>query len=168
VDDYSKLLLREYNFLKSKHQLHPMAKSNWKFARLRPSNFPSIRISQLAMLLTSSSQLFSKMMEAETLEAIYSMLSIECSYYWTHHYQFEKQSQHKRRKALGRNAQNILIINSIVPFLFAYGKEKNRDEYIDKALSFIEQIPAEKNNITSKMLELGFHNEHALPLPIPD
>ena len=160
-DDYTISLTKEYDFLKTKYKLTPIAKQNWKFARMRPSNFPTIRLSQLANLLFKSSALFSKIIEIEDLNELTSLFQTEASYYWSDHFQFDQTSTIKRRKKLGASSINTLLINTVIPFLFAYGKEKNLTKLQERSIDFIEKLKPEQNNITNKMLEIGFKNDHA-------
>lgn len=160
-DSYTQALINEYEFLKAKYQLTPISKVNWKFARMRPSNFPTIRISQLANLLSKSSALFSKIIETKDLDELYTLFQTETSYYWADHFQFDQISTLKRRKKLGSSSINTLLINTIIPFLFAYGKEKQIEHLLERSIDFIEALKPEHNSITNRMFELGFENEHA-------
>ncbi len=160
-DDYINILKREYAFLQKKFNLKPVEKHLWKFLRLRPSNFPTIRIAQFASLIYSSSKLFSKILEANNVEEIKKLLSVTASSYWDVHYTFGKPSA-KRVKKLGDAGINILLINTIIPFLFVYGKVKNNQMYKDRALKFLEHVKAEQNHIIKGWKELGIIPENAL------
>jgi len=153
-DDYPKSLQKEFQFLKQKFKLEPIDASLWKFMRLHPPNFPTIRISQFANLILKSSHLFSKIIEAKNAKAIYNLLSCEASEYWQTHYRFEKLSP-KRKKILGKDAVNNLIINTIAPFIFTYGQEKSSENHIEHALELLEETLPEKNSIISKWQETG-------------
>ncbi|MFW5805749.1 MAG: DUF2851 family protein [Bacteroidales bacterium] len=160
-DDYIKALKREYAFLQKKFNLKPVEKHLWKFLRLRPSNFPTIRIAQFASLIYSSSKLFSKILEANDVEEIKKLLSVTASSYWDVHYTFGKASA-KRVKTLGDAGINILLINTIIPFLFVYGKVKDSQNFKDQALKFLENIKAEQNHIIKGWKKLGIIPENAL------
>ncbi|MBC8342766.1 MAG: DUF2851 family protein [Bacteroidetes bacterium] len=160
-DSYTQTLVKEYEFLKSKYGLTPLSKTTWKFARMRPSNFPTIRISQLAYLLSKSSSLFSKITEITQLSELYHLFQTEASYYWAEHYQFDQVSNQKRRKKLGVSSIHILLINSVIPFLFAFGKEKQLEHLVERSIDFIETLKAENNAITNRMHEIGFENKNA-------
>lgn len=153
TDDYPTRLKKEYEFLKQKFGLIPIDSHLFKFLRLRPVNFPTVRIAQLAALIQRSDRLFSRIMEAADTEAIRKLLSAGGSDYWNEHYRFDKRSP-GRRKLLGANSIDVIIINTVVPFLFVYGRQKNEENYVDKALSFLEQIAGEKNAVIEKWSKL--------------
>lgn len=159
-DNYPNQLKKEYVFLQKKFSLKPVEGHLWKFLRLRPVNFPTVRIAQLAQLIHRSSGLFSKMMEAESAAELQKLLDVESSEYWETHYVFDKVSP-ARKKRLGSIAANNIIINTVVPFLFVYAQQRGKEEYKDKALALLEQLRAEKNNITVKFAELGIIPENA-------
>jgi len=153
-DEYFIELQKEYKFLKSKFKLKPIDSSLWKFMRLHPPNFPTIRISQFANLIYKSSHLLSRILETSSVKQIISLLETETSEYWQIHYRFDKQSP-KRTKKLGSDSINTIIINSIIPFLFVYGKEKGQEKFCDNALSFLEKLSPENNSIISKWKSIG-------------
>jgi hypothetical protein len=93
-------LKSEYNFLKQKFALRPLDKHLWKFLRLRPSNFPYLRIAQFAMLIHQSKSLFSKILEINSIDEMKSLFDVSASFFWEVHYTFEKTSV-KKLKALG-------------------------------------------------------------------
>jgi Protein of unknown function (DUF2851) len=153
-DAYPKNLRKEYQFLKKKHHLKPIKGESWKLMRLRPANFPSIRIAQFATLIHQSVHLFSKILAAKNVKEIENMFDIKISNYWQTHYVFDKKSI-KRNKSFGKSAIHLLIINTIVPFLFLYGKLKDDDRFKDRALSLLEELKPEKNHIIDKWKNLG-------------
>jgi hypothetical protein len=145
-DKYSLSLQNEYVFLRQKFRLQPLDKHLWKFLRLRPVNFPSIRIAQFADLIHRSSNLFSKMINAKTVEEFHKLLHVSVSPYWESHYVFDKAAA-VRNKSLGDEAVNNILINSVVPFLFVYGKYKGEEEYVFRSVNLLENIPSENNSI---------------------
>jgi hypothetical protein len=153
-DNYPKKLQKEYLFLKRKYNLKSIRSESWKFMRLRPANFPTVRIAQFATLLFQSVHLFSKMLAAKNVREIENMFEVTISNYWQNHYVFDKPSI-KRSKSLGKSAIHLLIINTIVPFLFLYGKNKSEEHFKEKALQLLEELKPEKNNIIEKWKELG-------------
>ncbi len=166
-DDYPKELQKEFKFLKQKFKLKPIDASLWKFMRLHPPNFPTIRISQLANLIYRSTHLFSKILETHNIA---SLLQCETSAYWLTHYRFDRLSPlssgrgaggEVKRKRLGEESINNILINTIIPFLFIYGKEKGEEKFCDKALALLEKIESENNSIISKWAELGIHTKSA-------
>ncbi len=153
-DDYYKSLKKEYEFLKHKHSLTPLDESLWKFMRLRPISFPSIRIAQFAQLIHHSSHLFSKILEVRSTRELSKLFKVSTSDYWREHYVFGKPSVTKS-KPLGRDFIDTIIINTVVPFLFVYGKKKGLPKQTDKAFRFLEELMPEKNSILTKWNEIG-------------
>ena len=143
---YIKSLIAEYAFLKSKYNLKSLQKDIWKYLRVRPVNFPTIRIAQFASLIHQSSALFSKIMEQIKVEEIIQLFSVKASEYWNTHYAFNKPSPDES-KTLGKDSIQTIIINTVIPFMFLYGKEKGKDDISDRATRFLEKIPAESNKI---------------------
>lgn len=151
-DTYSEALSKEYRYLSKIHKLKPIEKHLWKFLRLRPSNFPIIRIAQFAALINNSSRLFSKILDAKDIKTLQKLLSCKVSDYWKTHYTFGKTSNFQDKK-IGITAINGLLINTIIPFLFIYGKERGLDEVCARAINFLELLPNEKNSIITKWID---------------
>ncbi len=152
-DDYPKELKKEYNFLRKKYGLTPIDYP-WKFMRLRPANFPTIRIAQFANLIHRSVHLFSKILETKTMTALRLLFELELSDYWNDHYVFDKISDKKQRK-LGKNTVDLIIINTIIPFLFFYGKHKGIEELKERAVAFLRAVKPESNSIITEWKKLG-------------
>jgi len=158
---YIKSLCAEYAFLKSKFTLVPLQNSVWKFLRVRPVNFPTVRIAQFAALVHQSSALFSKITEQKDLESLINLFSLKASSYWDLHYAFEKPSPDVS-KSLGRESIQTIIINTVIPFMFLYGSEKGKKEISDRAIKFLEMLPAEKNTIIRQWTGLNIKATSAL------
>lgn len=148
-DDYFLKLKRDYEFFSKKYNLKPLKMHLWKFLRLRPVNFPTVRIAQLAALLHKNVNMFSKILEAKNIKQIFDYFDVKVSDYWLYHYKFCKTSK-KSYKKLGKISINGFLINSIAVFLFAYGQNQRNEEYKEKAFDLLENIPSEKNNIIDK------------------
>lgn len=159
-DDYPNKLKKEYGFLKKKYGLHSIPTASWKFLRMRPANFPTIRIAQLATLIFQSSHLFSKILTAGNVEELENAFDVKLSNYWKNHYVFDKASV-KKQKKLGKSAIHLLIINTIAPFIFLYGKEKAEQKYKDKALALLEALKPESNTIIKQWDKLGVKADSA-------
>ena len=159
-DDYSIHLKKEYDFLKFKYGLNPMDGSQWKLLRLRPDNFPYVRIAQFAGLIHSSTKLFSKIVENPGIEYLRRLFNCEPSSYWESSYLFANKSRLQIKK-LGAQSIDGIIINTVVPFLFCYANHKNDDELKDKAILILEEIPAEYNSIINGWHKLGLITESA-------
>jgi hypothetical protein len=146
-EDYPQLLQREYRFLQKKYNLKP-SYVPVHFLRMRPQNFPTVRLAQLAMLIHQSDHLFSKVLETDDLKKVRQWLSVTASDYWHYHYRLDEPSVYNK-KSLGADMIDTIIINTLVPVLFAYGLHKNEEPYKLKALHWLENTVAEKNTITN-------------------
>ncbi len=155
-DEYVTALQREYRFLGAKYSLaekQVMAHA-WKWGRLRPANFPTLRLAQLARLLTYHASLFSLFVGTTSLETLLRSLQLEPSLYWQSHYRFGKQTE-KSTPTLGKNSAENIVINTVVPLLAAYAHHRGQPAYIDRAITLLEQLPAEKNRLTDGWDTLG-------------
>lgn len=159
-DDYALELQREYRHLAYKYQLVPLAASQWKFLRLRPANFPTVRLAQFAALVHQSAHLFSKILEADTLRGLENLFDVQPSDYWNTHFQFDKPSV-RRPKSLGRDFLHLLVVNTMVPFLFFWGKQKNSEPHQKRALRLLEELPAESNALVDGWARLGVSARNA-------
>lgn len=160
-DDYYLLLSREYRVLKAKYSLQPADGWLWKFHRLRPANFPTVRLSQLASLLTHSDGLFSRVLECSDRDSLRSLLSVSASAYWNNHYLFGKAVPATAGRA-GRQSADLLIINAVSPIMFVYGKLKQQHERCDRALDILDSLPPEDNSVVTDFTEAGLRPESAL------
>lgn len=168
-DLYYSGLQSEYRFLQSKFKLKPIEKKRWKYMRLHPVNFPTVRIAQFAGLVYHSQSLFSRIIQIEKVVDFYPLLQSQASEYWESHYRFGERAEHKE-KVLGKSTIDVLIINSIIPILFVYGKDMDNPLYIDRALSFLEKLKPESNSIIRNWVESGivvksaYHSQSLLHL----
>lgn len=149
TDDYVDILRREYDFLSAKYSLKPqqLRAHEWKFLRLRPANFPTVRLAQLATLVHRQPSLFSLLIHTETVKLLQEALRVEQSEYWQKHYQFQKEATGKV-PSLGKTSVENIIVNTVVPLLAAYSEAKDSRLFLDKALELLDQLPAEQNHIT--------------------
>jgi hypothetical protein len=153
-DDYYLFLIREYRILSAKYSLKPIHGWLWKFSKLRPVNFPTIRISQLSAMLAVTGGLFSRVIEAGSIDDLRSCFEVSATEYWDDHYVFGKESR-KIRKRTGETAADILLINSVIPVLFSYGLLHKNTIITERALAFLEDIGPEDNKITREWKESG-------------
>ena len=151
-EDYPILLRKEYQFYKSKYNLQS-TNANLFFLRMRPANFPTVRLAQLAMLIVHSVHLFSKIKEIEEVENVKKLLNVTANDYWHYHYNFDELSTYKI-KNVGVQMINNLIINTVIPILFAYGHYTKEHHFKDKALRWLTQLTAEKNSRINGFLAL--------------
>jgi len=154
VDEYPISLKKEYTYLAKKYQLNSLQGHLWKYLRLRPYNFPTLRIAQFSALLFAHKNLFSKIIESAKIEDLYRLFNVKASSYWDSHYVWDKHTDTHPKK-LSKNRINLLLINAIIPFMFLYGKERNKEFLIEKALEFLNLIPAENNKATKNFGQEG-------------
>lgn len=159
-DGYYLRLKKEYTYLQHKFGLIPMDASLWRFLRLRPANFPHIRIAQLACLYHRAYGLLSRIMETETLQGVRDILKGGTSEYWLTHYTFGGSSP-SRPKTLSNTSLDLLIINTVVTFLYAYGLHKGNRVLCARAGSFLEELKAENNYITRMWEQYGMKASNA-------
>lgn len=161
TDEYQQNLQREYRFLATKYSLHDkqVAAHAWKWGRLRPANFPTVRLAQLARLVTHHASLFSLFVGTNAVERILQAVQLSPSPYWQSHYRFEKQTG-KAVPALGQDSAENIVINTAVPLLAAYAHHRGEPAYIDRAIALLEQLPAEKNSLIRNWdtIGLGVHS----------
>lgn len=161
-DDYPRELQREYDYLRKKYKLKPIASSLWKFLRMRPVNFPTIRIAQFAGLVHQSLHLFSQIVESHTIADIRPLLDIKASSYWDAHYRFDYEANEKALpKTLGKTSVENIIINTIAPVQFLYASRQGTETLRERSLQLLESVPAEKNTITTLWEEYGWPAENA-------
>jgi len=158
-EDYPKLLQREYRFLKSKYNLQPAAVPVL-FLRMRPGNFPTVRLAQLAALIHQTAHLFSRIIEAQNLGEITGAFAVAANDFWHYHYTFKEASSFKK-KTIGVDMADNVIINTVVPVLFAYGLSRNEEKYKDKALRWLDETCAEVNSVTKGFESIGIKNRSA-------
>ena len=159
-DEYYLKLKREYEYLAHKFELNPMDVTRWRFLRLRPNNFPHVRIAQLANLYHRSYGLLSQLMEKETIKEVRDLLRGGTSEYWSNHYTFGGSSP-TCPKTLSESSLNLIIINTIVPFLYAYGIHRGKEELCSRATNFLEELKPENNYIIRMWCECGLKVAHA-------
>ncbi len=160
IDEYHGKLKEEYNFLKNKYTLQSMSVLEWKFGKLRPPNFPTLRIAQLAALVYSQWHLFSKIIEIKNIAQLKKEFNSQPSNYWLNHYKFGNETT-KKVGSLGETSIYSILINVVSPILFAYGKYKNQENLVQRAFDLLELLPAEDNKFTRHYNTLGFANNNA-------
>ncbi len=155
TDDYPQQLKREYQFLKVKYKLKPISISVWKFMRMRPQNFPTIRLAQFAALIVNSNHLFSKIITLKNFKMLTQLFDLlPVNNYWCNHYHFNKEAENVSVQLGKRTVQNILI-NTISLFLFAYGKYIDQSILIDRAVDLLAYLPSENNAILKQYSDAG-------------
>lgn len=155
-DAYPKDLMLEYEYLKHKYTITPIPEKLWKFFRLRPSNFPTIRIAQFCALLTSRKMNCSKILEISSTKEYHDIFNNQIHDYWTDHYLFDRSSKYCEKR-IGNTFLNTVLINAIIPFIFVFGKKHNENIYVERAIKMLQELPPESNKITMKWKDLGLN-----------
>lgn len=154
--EYPRKLQNEYAYLRKKHRLVPISAVGWKFGRMRPPNFPTIRLAQLSALIAHSRGLFSKIIECGEQERLKSFFEVSASEYWISHHHFDQPSTRKTAKRIGHSSRENILINTVVPFLFAFSRHVDSKEHMEIALQLINGLSAENNSVVRKMIDIGF------------
>jgi hypothetical protein len=155
-DEYPSKLKKEYAFLRSKFSLRPIEGKIWRFARLHPGNFPTVRLAQFAAIIHKSSGMFSRIIEAGDLNTYSDLIKAEASCYWKDHYLFDRQAT-TRKKSLGEESINLLIINLVAPVLFVYGMHKGSSRLMERPAELLNGVKGETNSIIKKWNLLGMN-----------
>lgn len=153
-DEYFQRLCSEYSFLAHKYHLTPVSRQLWRFLRLRPQNFPHIRIAQLTSLYCSRQLDLSRLAECKTVEQIGDLLHTQVTPYWQTHYAFGSVSP-RNEKHLSAQSLNLIFINTAIPMLFAYGRHLMDDSLCEQALTLLEQLKPENNMIVRMWKQCG-------------
>jgi hypothetical protein len=154
-EEYPKQLKREYQFLQKKYNLKPIDLSLWKFLRMRPQNFPTLRLAQFAALIVNSNHLFSKilvMKDYRNAQTLFENLPVNS--YWQTHYHFNKSAENVALQ-LGKTSIQNIIINTVSLFLFAYGKALSQENYVTRSFYLLENTVTENNAIIKQYQEAG-------------
>ena len=159
-DAYVVMLKKEYRFLAKKYTLRHLNKQP-AFLRMRPSNFPTLRLAQLAMLIHISNHLFSKIKSVKNVNEIFQWFDITANDFWNYHYSLNDKAAYQP-KALGRSFIQHIIINAVVPVLFTYGMNKNEPAWNDKSLSFLMELEPEQNTVIKPWKAHNVSNKNAL------
>ena len=154
ADGYFSRLSNEYQYLAHKFSLKPIDHSLWRFLRLRPQNFPHIRLSQLARLFHERREGLSELLECESVKQLHSLLATSVTPYWETHYTFGTPSK-RSEKHLSASSLNLIIVNTAIPVLFAVGRHRQKEALCDRAFDLLEQMAAEKNSIIRMWQECG-------------
>lgn len=158
-DNYTKELKKRFDYISQKHKLKKIVIEPVQFFKHRPDNFPTIRLAQLAMLYHKQQNLFSKVIVANTVTALHQLFEITITNYWQNHYQFDKESQNKKKK-FSKSFIDLLVINTIVPIQFAYAKSQGK-EASESLMDLLREITAEKNIIIEKFSNFGIKAKNA-------
>lgn len=163
VDDYSSFVKREYDFYHGKYQLiRNLYPSEWKFMRVRPSNYPSVRIAQLAAVLSKSPHLFSLLTtKVNAVNDLIAIFQVPPNPYWEHHYQLGKETKRPQNRLLSGGMISLLGINFVVPLWYAYGEYTDDGAWRERCFDFLQRISPEENSIISRFKGEGWEPENA-------
>ena len=159
IDRYPSQLKKEYLFLKAKYNLQPVDHYTWKYMRLRPANFPAVRLAQFAALILKSNHLFSQLLEVKSVKAIKMMFEdLPVSSYWKTHFRFDSNCEISS-KQIGNQSINNILINTVAVSLYAYGRHIGNQGYVNRAIELLEDVPAESNKIVNQYIKIGLKPE---------
>ncbi len=159
-DEYVQQLKKEFDYLKAKYELQVLKKEQWKFSKMRPAAFPTVRLALFARLQYERPQLMQAILETQDLDSLQKLFKVQASTYWDTHYVLGKTSKSIVKK-LGTKSIYTLIINAVVPFLFWYGKQMGRTDLKERAIGFLEQLPKEKNQIIEQWEAIEVESDNA-------
>ena len=157
---YPQKLKQTYQVLAVKHQLKALPKTIWRHLRLRPANFPELRIAQLARLLTTTGHLFSKALAANSPKELENMFDVHLSNYWRDHYLFGRKSK-RSMKRLGRASIQKILLNTVAPMLYLYGQLRQEPQLQERAIDILHSLPAENNLVLRNWAKHGIVAETA-------
>ncbi len=160
ADEHPRRLQQEYQWLATVHQLRPVPVAAWNFGRLRPPNFPTLRLAQWSAVLSRHPDVLHELTMHDDVAPVRALLEVEAGAYWHHRYRFDQPSA-PRAKRLGRSTADGLVINAVVPFLFAMGRIRGHQPWMDRALRLMEQLPPEANHISRLWQSIGVKAESA-------
>jgi hypothetical protein len=147
ADAYHAKLTEEYRFLADKYGLKAIEPHLWKFLRLRPANFPTIRIAQLARFINQTSGLFEPLLRLNSPAEVQERFQLIASSYWDNHYRFGHLSADVHHKQMGKLVSASVVLNAIIPFAFVYGKQRGDESLTSKCMEWLELMPSEANSV---------------------
>ena len=146
-DEYPFRLQQEYRYLRKKYKLQPIPAHRWRFMRLRPANFPTIRIAQFAALVHRSVHLFTQIIASVSLAELRALFEVSASDYWDTHFRFDEVQKGNAEKYLGMASIHNIMINTIAPIRYFYSVRTGLGDQIESSIELLEQVPAESNHI---------------------
>lgn len=160
-DEYPRALQADYGPLRSGANLQPIDSALWKFYRIRPSAFPTIRISQFADLMAKTTNLFSSLLQMTELRQLEDFLRCQAAPYWDNHYQLDQPANDNHTKSMGRMQADLIIINAWVPLLFVYGSQLGQQQYKEQAINLLQQLAPENNAVIRRWQQVGLSPANA-------
>lgn len=160
-DEYPFRLQQEYRYLRKKYQLKAIPAHRWRFMRLRPANFPTIRIAQFAALVHRSVHLFTQIIASVSLEELRALFEVSASDYWDTHFRFDEVQNGVAEKHLGTDSIHNIMINTIAPMRFFYATRSGLGEHCESSVQLLEQISAEQNSMLRAWEKVGWTAQNA-------
>jgi len=159
-DEYENQLQQEYKLMRAKHHLTPISNQVWNFGKVRPSNSPFIRLSQLAYILSQSKHLISSLLNLGQQELM-ELLSGEAHSYWQTHKHFGIKRKKSLQTIIGKSSTQRILINVVARIRFAHGKYNNNLSLMNDSLALLQALPPEENSVHENWNKLGVQSEHA-------
>lgn len=160
-EEYPFRLKKEYEFLRKKYRLQPINPARWKFMRLRPANFPTVRIAQFAALIHRSLQLFTKIVSSASVGELTGLFELNASEYWDTHFRFDEEQPVASVKQLGKDSIDNIIVNTVAPLRFMYSSRSGIGDHCMHSLQLLEQMPPEENRVLREWEAIGWKAANA-------
>lgn len=154
TEPYVQLLQNEFKSIGRRLTTPQLQKHYWKYHRMRPANFPDLRIAQMAAVIAREQDIFSMVIGLSEMDKVIECLSVIPSAYWNDHFRLGHASE-PQGGMIGQSSCEGLMINAVIPFLFFYGKEKKVDSYCEKAITWLELLHAEQNRLVKRFGFVG-------------
>lgn len=154
-DEYILNLKRNFEYLSTKYSIEKMSAEEWRLTKIYPNNHPILRLSQIATLLTHTSDIMDRMLACRSGEDVYRLFSCETLPYWINHYTPASSQQRSVAKRIGRTKTDLIAINLVAQMQYAYGEYTDNDKLRNKAIALLEDLPAESNSIISQWKSYG-------------
>lgn len=158
---YPNALKTEYTYLAHKYQLEPILLHSWKYLRLRPANFPAVRIAQFAALVHRSVHLFATVVSRNSISDILPLFDVTASHYWETHHNFGEESGKPGKKRLGKVSVHNIIINTVAPLTYLYARQHGTEQQQEAALKMLDDLNPEINHITEMWEKAAWPSENA-------
>lgn len=160
-DDYFNALKYEYDYLRYKYQLMAIQPFHWNLLRMRPQNFPCVRLAQFSRLLYALPDLLNAILQQFQIPVLLNLFIMEANPYWRTHYHFGRKT-HQHSVSMGKQTASLLLINTVLPVLFAYYRFSGQEEQLEEVFSMLELLDCEDNMITRKFKNTPFPMRNAM------
>lgn len=161
ADEYPFKLKQEYHYLQKKYKLEPIAAQLWKFMRMRPANFPTVRLAQFAALVHQSLHLFTQIISTSSLAELQQLFEVTASDYWDNHFRFDEEQKGNAAKNLGAESVQNIIINTIAPIRYMFSSRSGIGDHCETSMQLLEKLSPEKNKILNEWVTANWLPENA-------